>query len=127
MAEVVDFGRRCRFADGEGGCPGNNDSGGTSAWFVQACLGLHPVSGTPYYVLGTPAVDSAEVEFAHGTLRIRVERESRKSIYPAGYSLGGRDFREPWAKVAEVEKGGELVFRLKDTPAGQQSPVPAWY
>ena len=127
MAEVVDLGRRCRFADGEGGCPGNNDSGGTSAWFVQACLGLHPVSGTPYYVLGTPAVDSAEVEFAHGTLRIRVERESRKSIYPAGYSLGGRDFREPWAKVADVEKGGELVFRLKDMPSDPQSPVPTWY
>ncbi len=127
LAEVVDLGRRCRFTDGEGGIPGNNDSGGLSAWFVQACLGLHPVSGTPYYVLGSPAVDSAEVDFAHGTLRIRVERESPQSIYPTGYSFAGRDFREPWLKVGELEKGGELVFHLADRPPSAQSPSPTWY
>ena len=98
-----------------------------SAWYVQACLGFHPVSGTPYYVLGSPAVDSAEVDFAHGTLRIRVERESPQSIYPTGYSFAGRDFCEPWLKVGELEKGGELEFRLADRPPSTQSPSPTWY
>ena len=126
FAEVCDLGRRCRFTDGEGGLPGNNDSGGTSAWFVQSCIGLHPVAGTPYYVLGSPAVDSAEVDFAHGTLRIRVERESASSIYPSGYDFAGRSFREPWIRVAELERGGELVFRLADRPQ-QPSPLPGWY
>lgn len=127
LAEVIDAGRRYRFTDGEGGCPGNNDSGGTSAWFVQACLGVHPISGTPYCVLGSPAVDSAEIALARGMLRIRVERESAKSIYPVGYSFAGREFREPWLKVSELEKGGELVFRLVDRPPAAPSPIPDWY
>ena len=127
MSEVIDLGRRCRFTDGEGGCPGNNDSGGISAWFVQACLGLHPVSGTPYYALGTPSVEKAEVDFARGTLRIRVVRESPRSIYPAGYAMDGRDLREPWVKVDELERGGELTFRLADNPSSAKSPAPKWY
>ena len=126
FAEVCDSGRRYRFTDGEGALPGNNDSGGLSAWYVWSCLGLHPVTGTPYYVLGSPSVDSAELDFRGGTLRIRVERESARAIYPKGYSFGGRDFREPWISVRELEKGGELVFRLADHPDAA-SPLPDWY
>ena len=124
-AEVVDAARRWRFGDGEGGCPGNNDSGGTSSWYVWGCLGLYPLAGAPYYLLGTPSVDSAEIDFAGGTLKIEVERESAKSIYPAGYSFGGRDFREPWLPVEKLEKGGVLKFRLTDRPA-PPSPIPDW-
>ena len=126
LAEVCDSGRRYRFTDGEGALPGNNDSGGLSAWYVWSCLGLHPVSGAPYYLLGSPAVDSAELDFRGGTLRIRVERDSARSIYPKEYVFGGRGFRKPWIPVGELEKGGELVFRLSDLPAGA-SPIPHWY
>ena len=126
MSEVIDIGRRCRFSDGEGGLPGNNDSGGTSAWFVQACLGLHPVSGTPYYILGTPAVKMAEVELSHGTLKIVVERESSSSIYPVSFRFNGRESPEPWLSVREVEKGGTLVFVLADRPERIPSPIPGW-
>lgn len=126
MAEVVDLVRLCRFADGEGGLPGNNDSGGTSAWYVWSCLGIHPLPGTPYYLLGSPAIESAEIDFADGTLKIVVERESAKSIYPAGFRFNGRDFREAWLPVRELEKDGKLVFRLKDKPPSASFPVPNW-
>ena len=126
MAEVVDMVRRCRFADGEGGLPGNNDSGGTSAWYVWSGLGIHPLSGTPYYLLGTPSVDSSEIDFAGGTLKIAVERESATSIYPDGFRFNGRNFRQPWMSVRELEKGGSLVFRLKDRPPSGTFPVPNW-
>ena len=125
-AEIVDLVRRCRFADGEGGCPGNNDSGGTSSWYVWGCLGLYPLAGTPHYLLGSPSVDSAELDFAAGTLKIEVERESAKSIYPAGYSFNGESFRTPWIPVAKLEKGGTLTFRLADRPAAP-TPIPEWY
>ena len=125
-AEVVDSVRRYRFADGEGGCPGNNDSGAIGSWYVWSCLGLYPLTGTPYYLLVSPSVDSAELDFAHGTLRIRVERESPRSIYPAGHRFNGRAFAEPWMKVAELERGGELVFLLADSPERAASPIPNW-
>ena len=67
-----------------------------------------------------------QLAFRGGTLRIRVERESARAIYPKGYSFGGRDFREPWISARELEKGGELVFRLADRP-GAASPLPDWY
>ena len=114
LAEVLDLVRRCRFTAGEGGCPGNNDAGSLGSWYVWSCLGLYPMTGTARYLLGSPSVESAEIDFVGGTLKIAVERESPKSIYPAGYSLNGRDLREPWVRVADLETGGTLLFRLKD-------------
>ena len=118
--------RRDRFTDGEGGCPGNNDSGGTSAWYVWSCLGLYPLAGAPYYLLATPSVGAAEIAFARGTLRIAVERESAASVYPAGFTFDGRAFREPWIAVGKLERGGTLVFRLADRPPAEPFPVSAW-
>lgn len=125
-AEIVDVVRRFRFSDGAGGCPGNNDSGATGSWYVWSCLGLFPVTGTPYYLIGTPSVDSAEIDFARGTLRIAVRRESPRSIYPAGCMFNGREMREPWLKVLELEAGGDLSVWLKDCPAQGTFPVPDW-
>jgi putative alpha-1,2-mannosidase len=125
-AAIIDLIRRCRFKNGPGGCPGNNDSGGTSSWYVWSCLGLYPLTGTPYYLLGSPSVDSAEIGFSRGKLKITVERESSKSIYPIGYSFNGQVLRRPYLEVGEAEKGGVLTFRLSDVPASTASPVPGW-
>lgn len=125
-AEIVDAVRRFRFADGAGGCPGNNDSGATGSWYVWNCLGIFPITGSPYYLLGTPSVDSAEVDFARGTLRIEVQRESPHSIYPAGYVINGQEMHVPWLKVSELENDCKLIFILKDRPMRGLSPVPDW-
>jgi len=126
MAEVVDAVRRFRYTDGEGGCPGNNDAGATSSWYVWNCLGIYPMTGTPYYMLGSPSIESAGINFASGTLDIEVVRESAGSIYPAVYEFNGVSFREPWIKVSDLEKGGKLVFHLTDTPSGELAPIPHW-
>jgi len=125
-AAVVDLVRRCRFTDGPGGCPGNNDSGGTSAWYVWSCLGLYPLTGTPYYLIASPSADEAEIDFAHGTLKIKAKRTSANAIYPIGYSFNGRRFREPWIPVSELERGGELLIGLSDRPAATPAPIPDW-
>ena len=125
LAEVHDLIRRCRFADGEGGCPGNNDGGGTSSWYVWSCLGLYPLSGTPYCLLVSPTVESAEIPFGTGRLSIAVTRESAKSIHPVGFTFNGRSFKEPWLPLKDLTKGGLLEFRLADRPQGK-SPVPDW-
>jgi len=126
MAEVVDAVRRFRYTDGEGGCPGNNDAGATSSWYVWNCLGIYPLAGTPYYLLGSPSVDYAEIDFMSGTLTVEVVRESPESIYPAGYEFNGIPTSEPWIEVSKLEKGGKLIFRLNDSPSGESSPIPQW-
>ncbi len=125
-AEVVDAVRRYRFADGEGGCPGNNDSGATGSWYVWNCLGLYPLTGTPYYLLATPSVDSATWQFARGRLTIGVKRESAASIYPVAWRFNGRSLAGPWIRVTELEQGGRLEFELRDRPPAAASAVPAW-
>ena len=46
------------------------------------------------------------------------------AIYPVGYRLNGRTFGCPCLPVAEVEKGGELVFVLDGKPKSVRSPIP---
>ena len=125
LSEMIDLIRRCRFSGGKGGCPGNNDSGATGSWYVWSCLGLYPLTGTPYYLLGSPSVDRADIRFRRGTLTITVRRESEKSIYPHGYERDGRILDEPWIEVSDLERGGSLVFRLGDRPC-PPSTVPRW-
>lgn len=124
VAEINQAARDYQFTDGEGGLPGNNDSGALSSWYVWSNLGLYPLNGTPYYLLGSPAVKEAELKFPSGTLTIKVECESELSIYPAGYIFNGRRFNEPWLAVRELEQGGELTFCLQDKPV--PSPIPDW-
>ena len=86
-------------------------------------LGIYPFTGSRYHLLGSPSVDYAEVDLPNGTLKIEVERESEKSIYPAGYEFNGIEFSEPWLPLDCIERGGTLKFRLSDKPAGK-SPIP---
>lgn len=125
LAEVCDLVKRCRFCEGDGGCPGNNDSGGLSSWYVWSMLGIYPYTGTNCYLLGAPAVNRAEIDLPNGTLEIEVERESSASIYPAGYEFNGKRFNEPWLPLPELEKGGKLKFYLTDKSTGA-SPIPDW-
>ncbi|MBR6470286.1 MAG: glycoside hydrolase family 92 protein [Victivallales bacterium] len=125
FAELNHLIRRFQFTDGEGGAPGNVDSGALSSWYVWSCLGLYPLTGTPYYLLGSPAVSYADIILNQGTLHIHVTRESPTAIYPTEYRFNGRSFHEPWLPVAEVERGGSLEFRLADQPRGK-SPIPTW-
>ncbi|MBR4518907.1 MAG: glycoside hydrolase family 92 protein [Victivallales bacterium] len=126
FAEVSDLIRRFQFTDGEGGAPGNVDSGALSSWYVWSCLGLYPLTGTQYYLLGSPSVAKAEIDLTQGTLRIETVRESPTAIYPVEYIFNGRSFREPWLPVAELEHGGTLVFHLADQPPATPTPIPTW-
>jgi putative alpha-1,2-mannosidase len=38
------------------GIPGNDDYGTMSAWLVFASLGFYPLSGAPFYILGSPSL-----------------------------------------------------------------------
>ena len=87
---------------------------------------MYPLTGTQYYLLGSPSISSADIDLSHGTLHIETVRESPNAIFPVGYEFNGRSFMEPWLPVEEMENGGKLVFRLADKPSATPSPVPNW-
>lgn len=107
--EVVRSGMKYMFGYGKGGIPGNNDSGALSSYYVFAALGLFPVAGQDLFLLGSPFVDSAEIELSNGR-RLVVRTNDREKTYINEIHFNGRkieDFRIP---VSELMQGGELVF-----------------
>lgn len=118
--------RRNMFLNGPGGCPGNNDSGGLSSWYVWSVLGLVPQNGAPYILLGSPAVNRAELNTGEMKLLITVERTSPEAIYPAAYEFNGRRFTEPWLHLDEFSQGGVLKFYL-DSKAPTSTAIPNWF
>ena len=83
------------------------------------------MTGSPYFLLGSPSVDSAELVVTRGVLKVRIERESADAIYPVSYAFNGKTFTTPWLSVKDFEQGGELVFRLSKRPLAG-TPVPDW-
>lgn len=62
--------RTTQYHSGTAGVPGNDDGGATSAWLVEAMLGLHPIAGSDAWVLGTPHFPRVEVDVDGGVLAI---------------------------------------------------------
>lgn len=60
-AEVVHAALTWQFGTGPGGLPGNDDSGGLSAWYVWASLGLFPVAGQGLFLVNTPAFERSRL------------------------------------------------------------------
>ena len=125
QALIHDTIRKNMFSNGTGGCPGNNDSGALSSWYVLSVLGIYPLTGTGMVILTSPEVRSAEITLAEGVLEIEVEKESAKSIYPAEYIFNGRKLDGAYLPWSELRSGGVLKFVLKDEPCGA-SCIPQW-
>ena len=96
---------------------GDEDNGQTSAWYVWSALGFYPVCpGSGQYVIGSPALERAEVRLPGGKV-LRIEApESATKRYVASVSLNGKTVKENWLSAAELRKGGKLVFKMSDKP-----------
>lgn len=103
------------------GLIGNEDCGQMSAWFVMSALGFYsvdPVSGN--YVLGTPLVDSATIELAHGKkFIIKAQRSAPSDMYIQSVTLNGKPHTKSWFRHEEIVNGAELVITLGSEPNKQ--------
>lgn len=115
-ARVVRDAMRWQFSDGAGGLPGNNDSGGLTSWYVWNALGLFPLSGQALYLIGSPLVDEATIDFPTGSLRIVATDNSDANLYVRSATLNGQPLERTWLDISEVEKGGELVLQMDSEP-----------
>jgi len=58
------------YGTGPDGLAGNDDGGTLSAWAVWASLGVYPMAGTDWYVLGWPVFERIELDREDGTTLI---------------------------------------------------------
>ena len=102
-----------RFSTDINGLDGNDDGGTLSSWYVFSALGFYPIPGTDKYWVGSPCVDSAEIDLGEGkTLKITANNQGAKNIYVSSAELDGKSVNDFIISHSDIENGGELIFTM---------------
>ena len=101
---------------------GDEDNGQTSAWYVFSALGFYPVCpASGEYALGTPYFNKATMHLENGrTLTFKAEGNSSANRYIDRMTLNGRDYTSNYLRRADLQQGGEVVYRMSATPNKQR-------
>jgi predicted alpha-1,2-mannosidase len=100
-----------------GGCPGNDDLGQMSAWYVFAAIGLYPaVPGVGDLAIGSPLFPRITLHLAHGDLRVVAPNASDTTLYVQRLVVDGRPYQRTWLPVGLLADGGSLRFDLGTKP-----------
>lgn len=114
VCEILRGGMKYMFTTGRGGLPGNNDTCALSSYYVVNALGLFPVAGQDLFLIGSPVIDSAEIELSSGKkLSIEVKNNSDKNIYVKEVSFNGKELNDRRIKASELLGGGTLSFTME--------------
>ena len=98
----------------DGGIPGNDDSGQTSAWYVFSAMGLYPVSpGLTEYQLSSPIFSKVELNlnpkyYPGKQFRISLDDQNTSKVFNRA-ELNGKQI--PFMiKQEDIRMGGKLKF-----------------
>jgi putative alpha-1,2-mannosidase len=116
-AEIVRTAMRTQFHTGRGGLPGNDDSGGTSAWFVWSAIGLFPAAGQDIILIGSPLFEQITLRLGRALFRIEAQNNSDDAIYVQSATLNGQPLTRAYLRYAEIAGGGTLVLEMGDSPS----------
>lgn len=97
---------------------GDEDNGQTSAWYVFSSLGFYPVTpGVNQYVIGSPLFKNATIHLKNGnTFAISAKDNSKNNFYIQSASLNGKSYSNTFIRFEDIQKGGELKFRMGNQP-----------
>ncbi|HVU35750.1 MAG TPA: glycoside hydrolase domain-containing protein [Opitutaceae bacterium] len=116
-AKVVRACMKYQFNTSRGGLPGNDDCGGTSAWFVWSAMGIFPVAGQDIYLLGSPLFPRVEMEVGGKAFVIEAKNNSDTNIYVQSATLNGRPLDRAYLSYAELSSGATLVLTMGPAPS----------
>ncbi len=115
VCQVISDGLESMFAEGKGGLPGNNDSGGLSSLYMWNAMGIFPVSGQDLMLIGSPRMLKSVIHMANG--RDFIIRREGEGIYVQQAVLNGRKLNTMGFAASEMMLGGELVLTMGTAPA----------
>ena len=100
------------------GLPGNDDLGGLSASHVFSALGFGPVTpGAPFYVVGSPLFERAEVALGRGrSFVVDAPGASLTGKYVQAVRLDGKALNRSWFSHAALADGGTLSLKMGTSP-----------
>ena len=100
------------FTTGEGGVPGNCDSGGLSSCYVWNVMGIFPVSGQDLVLIGSPCFERTTMTLASGNT-FTIKREG-KGIYVKHATLDGEPLKILRLSVRRMMTGGTLTLDMTE-------------
>ena len=102
---------------GPDGLPGNEDCGQMSAWYVWSALGFYPVTpGSPFYAVGTPLFDTADISVGAHRVRVVADRESPTACYVRALTIDGVPMTSNLLTHNALTSAREIRFTLSDQP-----------
>ena len=100
------------------GLAGNEDAGQMSAWYVLSSLGFYEMEpASTRFWFGAPAFEKADVTVPGGVLRIKAEGLDASNKYIQEVTLNGKKLDRGYVDYSEIMAGGDLVFKMGDSPA----------
>ncbi len=97
-------------AAGEGGLPGNNDSGGMTSCYIWNCLGLFPVSGQDLIFLSRPKFKKVVLKLSNGKT-LTILKNGNGSV-PKSVVFNKKTVDNFELTVSDVMSGGILEFNM---------------
>jgi len=100
------------------GLCGNEDVGQMSAWYILSSMGFYQVepTGGKYY-FGSPLFDKVTIALPDGkNFVISAEDNSYENKYIYSVSLNGHPYTKPYIDYKDIMAGGELSFKMSETP-----------
>lgn len=106
------------YRDKPDGLEGNDDCGQMSAWYVFSAIGFYPVCpGSDQYVIGSPLVDKAVINFESGkSFTVKTTNNQPGNMYISAAKLNGVNYTKSYITYTDMSKGGELEFTMSATP-----------
>ncbi|HYH58577.1 MAG TPA: GH92 family glycosyl hydrolase [Thermoleophilaceae bacterium] len=105
------------------GLPGNDDLGGLSAWHLLSSIGLGAlVPGAPFYALGSPEFDRAEIQVPGGAVVIQ---SPGAGPYVVDAKLDGQPLDRAWLYSDELRAGATLRLARGSEPDTGWGAAPA--
>jgi predicted alpha-1,2-mannosidase len=107
------------------GLSGNDDCGQMSAWYMFSALGFYPFNpANGIYVLGSPAVNKAELQVAENKkFTVIAKNNSDKNIYVASVKLNGKPYAKSYIRHSDIINGGTLEFTMTDKPVLKETAI----
>ena len=108
------------FNTGNGGIPGNDDSGAMGAYSTMSMLGFWPIPGQNVYLITAPFFQSVSVTNPSSGKKatittVNFDGDAYKNIYVQSAKLNGEDYTKSWFDHSFWTEGGTLELTLGDT------------
>ncbi|GJN67011.1 hypothetical protein PLICBS_001033 [Purpureocillium lilacinum] len=106
------------YAPKPSGLPGNSDAGAMESWLRWNMVGLYPMTGQPYFLIGSPWFSDLTIDLGgEKKLVVKATGGSEDKFYVQSLKVNGQRWKKSWLTWDDIfARGGTLEFELGSEP-----------